>query len=145
MTFVYEGDEAGTVTVSAPFGEMTLKATKQVKLGQDGDETYEVIGIRAIADTEALMPAAAEIEACVDMRMKDHPGDEERLDLAVMSGTSSAQDGDIPVPVMAQVSIAVFDPPSAEVETTRRFIEETLISGRRLVVETFPGPCMVAQ
>jgi hypothetical protein len=66
MTMVYEGDESGTLVVKAPFGEVSLPATKSEREGVDENgEKITATGIRAFGPANVLMPDKAAIESCV--------------------------------------------------------------------------------
>ena len=48
MTIVYEGEAEGTLTITAPFGEMSLPATKEDREGTDENgQPLSATGIRA--------------------------------------------------------------------------------------------------
>jgi hypothetical protein len=56
MTFSYNGAETGTLAVSAPFGEISLPATRQEQEQVVDGHSTTVTGIQAFGHAEVLVP-----------------------------------------------------------------------------------------
>lgn len=60
MTLVHEGEAAGMLTITAPFGEMSLPATIETREGRDENgEPLSATGIRAAGPATVQMPDTA--------------------------------------------------------------------------------------
>ena len=65
LLLTYEGGASGTLTVQAPFGTLSLPATKENRQDVEDGEKLTATGIRAFGSATVTMPDKAAIEACV--------------------------------------------------------------------------------
>jgi hypothetical protein len=112
LTLTYEGDSSGTLTVKAPFGEMSLPATKEQREDVEDGEKLTATGIRAFGPATVTMPDKAAIEACVKGKLKpDEAQDEDIVATVLGSCAQAALPSKEPIAVKATVAIGIYDPP----------------------------------
>jgi hypothetical protein len=145
LTLTYEGGASGTLTVKAPFGDMSLPATREEREDTEGGEKLTATGIRAFGPVTVAMPDKAAIEACVAQKLKPDEAKDEDIVATVLGSCAQAAAPGKPVAIKATVEIGVFDPPSADVDVTRTFLEASTIPGGVLKIETFPSNCSISK
>jgi hypothetical protein len=144
LTLGYEGGASGTLTVKAPFGEMSLPATKEQREDGEGGKNLAATGIRAFGPASVIMPDKAAIEACVAQKLKlDEAQDEDIVATVLGSCAEAAAPSKEPIAIKATVETGIYDPPSADVELTRTFLEASTVAGGSLKIETTPANCNV--
>lgn len=144
LSLSYEGGASGTLTVKAPFGEMTLPATKEEREDVEEGEKLTATGIRAFGPATVTMPDKAAIEACIAQKLKpDEAQDEDIVATVLGSCAQAVASSKGPVAIKATVEIGIYDPPSADVELTRSFLESSTVPGGTVKIETAPANCKV--
>lgn len=146
MTVAYEGEEAGTLTVKAPHGELTLPATlkRQSAAGQEA-QVIEGFGM-----TETTMPDLARLESCITTKVA--PGEEANADsydqalIECLAGTPASP---APVSVKGHVKVGLLpgDTPgnlSVIVEVRRTYDAKTRSPRGSTTVDSFPANCALA-
>jgi hypothetical protein len=130
--------------VKGSFGDMSLPATKEDREDVEDGQKLTATGIRAFGPANVTMPEKGEIEACIRQKLKpDEAKDEDILATVLGSCAQAAAQGKEPVAIKATVEIGIFDPPSAEVEVTRTFLQATTAPSDALKFETFRSNCGV--
>ena len=139
MMIVYEGEAEGTLTIAAPFGEMSLPATKESREGTD--ETGQPIsatGIRAAGPANVQMPDKAAIESCVrDKLQPDQLADSDIVFVTVMGCANEVSVGPEPVTINASAEIALA--PLVYVGVTRTYAEPTDLAVGTIALEAYPN------
>lgn len=143
MTFVYDGDAEGTLTVKASFGEMTLPATREEQEGEIDGQKYSVIGIRAFGETSALMPDQAALDQCIADRLKQNPTDDGDIRFMQVLACQEKAEQKTQAPVTAAVTLSISDPPAADVSVNRTYVEPSAVTGKRIALESFPANCVM--
>ncbi len=144
MTLVYEGEAEGTLTITAPFGTMSLPATKQSREGTDETGApLSATGIRAAGPATVLMPDKAAIEACVKGKLPpDQLADSDIVFVTVMGCAREAPLGAEPIAIEASAEIALA--PLVYVGVTRTFAEPTDLAVGKIALEAYPN-CSIAE
>jgi hypothetical protein len=139
MTIVYEGEAEGTLTIAAPFGEMSLPATKESREGTD--ETGQPIsatGIRAAGPATVQMPDKAAIESCVKGKLPpDQLADSDIVFVTVIGCANEAPLGAEPIAINASAEIALA--PLVYVGVTRTYTEPTDLAVGTIALEAYPN------
>ncbi len=127
MTFVYDGEAEGTLSINAPFGEMSLPASKQDhRLTNAEGQPTSVAGIHGSARVKLQMPDRTAIEACVKSKLP--PGqlaDKDIVFVNVMGCVAETPPAVEPVEIDASAEIALSAPPDAYVTFTRTYVAPT--------------------
>jgi hypothetical protein len=143
MTIVYEGETQGTLTIKAPFGEMSLPATMESRQGTD--ETGQPLsahGIRAAGPATVQMPDKAAIEACVRGKLPpDQLADSDIVFVTVMSCAKEVPVGAEPIAINASAEIALA--PLVYVGVTRTYAEPTDLAVGTIALEAYPNCSIV--
>jgi hypothetical protein len=139
MTLVYEGEAEGTLTITAPFGEMSLPATKEDREGTDEKgQPISATGIRASGPATVQMPEKAAIESCVKGKLPpDQLADSDIVFVTVMSCASEAPLGAEPIGINASAEIALA--PLVYVGVTRTYVEPTGLAVGTIALEAYPN------
>jgi hypothetical protein len=147
MTLVYEGDDAGTLSVTDASGAFSLPARLEKREGEVDGETIKATGILANGKISTLMPDKAAIEACVRAKLSgDLLEDTDVVFSTALGCGSSAPLGKEPVEVNANVEISVLEPPDAYVFITRTYVEPSSLAGGKIELSSMPPPqCSVVE
>jgi hypothetical protein len=139
MTLVYDGEAEGTLTITAPFGEMSLPGTMESRQGTDENgQPLSATGIRAFGPASVRMPDKAAIEACVRGQLSpDFLADSDIVFMTVMGCASDAPLGTKPIEINASVEIAL--EPIVFVGVTRTFAEPTELAVGSIALEAYPN------
>jgi hypothetical protein len=139
MTLVYEGDAKGTLTITAPFGNISFAATKEVRQGSDEKgKPISAAGILGGGPATVRMPEKAAIESCVKKKLQpDQLADSDLVFMAVMDCANRAPLGAEPIRIDASVEIAI--EPLVYVGLTRTYLEPTQLAGRTIKLEAYPN------
>jgi hypothetical protein len=144
LTLTYNGGASGTLDVQAPFGEMSLPATKEEREDIEDGEKITATGIRAFGPATVTMPDKAAIEACVKGKLRPEEFQHEDIVATVLSPCAqAASPSKEPIAIKATVEIGIYDPPSADVELTRAFLQPSTLPGGAIKIETMPANCNV--
>jgi hypothetical protein len=147
MTLVYEGSDAGTLTVKSDFGEISLPASKEQReaVGEDGQK-QSATGICAAGPAKVLMPDKAAAEACAKGKLTpDQSQDADIVFTTVLGCLGQVPMGQMPIDIKASVEIALTEPPSAYVGLKRTYVEpSTLPGGEPISLEAYPN-CSLTQ
>lgn len=133
MTFVYDGEAKGTLSIKAPFGEMSLPANKQDHQMTDAKgQPGPVTAIQGSARVKLHMPDKTAVEACVKGKLPpDQLADKDIVFLKVMSCVAETPPSVEPVEIDASAVIALSPPPDAYITFTRTYVEPTdLVIGK---------------
>ena len=138
MTLVYEGEAEGTLTITAPFGTMSLPATMESREGTDETgQALSATGIRAAGPATVQMPDKAAIEACVKGKLPpDQLSDSDIVFVTVMGCAREAPPGAEPIAIEASAEIALA--PMVYVGVTRTFAEPTDLAVGKIALEAYP-------
>jgi hypothetical protein len=143
MTIVYEGEAEGTLTVTAPFGEMSLPATKEDREGTD--ETGQPLlatGIRAAGPATVQMPDKATIESCVNGKLPpDQLADSDIVFMTMMGCVNEAPLGAEPIAINASAEIALA--PLVYVGVTLTYVEPTDLAVGTIALDAYPNCSIV--
>ena len=137
MTFVYDGEAEGTLSIKGPFGEISLPASKQDldmtnALGQQG-----VTSISGSAHVKAQMPDKAAVEACVKGKLPpDQLADKDIVSLNVMSCLAETPLGAAPAEIDTMARIALSPAPDAYITFNRTYVEPTDLVIGQIALET---------
>ena len=139
MTLVYEGEAKGTLTITAPFGEMRFPASKSTRKGTDEKgKPISATGILGNGPATVRMPDKAAIESCVTKRLpKDQLADSDLVFMAVMDCANKAPLGAEPIRINASVEITI--EPLVHVGLTRTYIEPAQLAVRTIKLEAYPN------
>jgi hypothetical protein len=139
MTIVYEGEAEGTLTITAPFGEMSLPATKESREGTDeAGQPLSATGIRAAGPATVQMPDKAAIEACVMGKLPpDQLADSDIVFLTVLGCAGEAPVGTEPIAINASAEIALA--PIVYVGITRTYTQPTDLAVGTIALEAYPN------
>lgn len=143
MTLVYEGEAEGTLTITAPFGEMNLAATKESREGTDeAGQPVSATGIRAAGPTTVRMPDKAAIESCVrDKLPPDQLADPDIVFITVMGCAKEAPLGADPIAINASAEVALA--PIVYVGITRTYAEPTDLAVGTIALDDYPDCILV--
>lgn len=143
MTIVYEGTAKGTLTITAPFGTMSLPATLESREGTDeAGQPLSATGIRAAGPATVQMPDKAAIEACVKGKLSaEQLADSDIVFVTVMGCAREAPVDAEPVAVNASAEIAL--EPLVYVGVTRTYTEPTDLSVGKIALEAYPNCSVV--
>ena len=143
MTLVYQGGAEGTLTIKAPFGEMSLPATMESRQGTDENGApLSATGIRAAGPATVQMPDKAAIEACVRGKLPpDQLADSDIVFVTVMSCAKEAPVGAEPIAINASAEIALA--PLVYVGVTRTYAEPTDLAVGTIALEAYPNCSIV--
>jgi hypothetical protein len=138
MTLVYEGEAEGTLTVTAPFGEMSLPARREEREWTDEKGVAATVtGILGSGRVKMQMPDKAAVESCVKGKLPpDQLADSDMVFVTVMGCVAEVAPGAEPVEVDAYASIALL--PEAYVEFKRTFAEPTELAVGKIELQAFP-------
>jgi hypothetical protein len=138
MKVVYEGEAEGTLTITAPFGEMSLPATKEVREGTDEKgQPISATGIRAAGPAKVQMPDKAAIESCVKGKLPpDQLTDSDIVFVTVMGCANEAPLDAERIEINASAEIALV--PIVYVGITRSYAEPTDLAVGTIALEAFP-------
>ena len=138
MTLVYEGEAEGTLTITAPFGEMSLPASMEHREGTDEQgKPLSATGIRASGPASVIMPEKAAIESCVKGKLPpDQLTDSDIVFVTVMGCANEAPLGATPIEINASAEIALV--PIVYVGITRSYAEPTDLAVGTIALEAFP-------
>lgn len=139
MTIVYEGEAEGTLTITAPFGEMSLPATKEDREGTDEKgQPLSATGIRAAGPATVQMPDKSAIESCVKGNLPpDQLADSDIVFMTVMGCAKEAPVGAEPIAIDASAEIALA--PLVYVGVTRTYAEPTDLAVGTIALEAYPN------
>ena len=145
MTLDYAGEETGTLTVKAAFGEMTLPAAKK------GHETQIGQGqaIDGFGMMETTMPDLAALESCIASKMA--PGEDSNDDSYLNARDACLSDtppSTAPVKVKGQVKVGLIPGDMPEevaviVEVRRTYDAQTNGPKGTTTIESFPANCSI--
>lgn len=127
ITIVYDGDAEGSLKVSAPFGDVSLPATKKSGEGQ--------IGISGIGKAKILMPDKAAIEKCISS--KADPSDQDMQAIALIACKASTPLAAEPIDATVDVRMLLMDG-VVMAELRRSYAEKSALMGGSLTLEAFP-------
>jgi hypothetical protein len=140
VTYAYEGDASGTLTVRSPTGQFVLPATFMT----DGETT----SIKGSGKTSAPMPDLAALEACIAQKRdpKDPDGYLNARD-ACLASTSIAKG---PVDIKGWVNIGIMrglepDKPGIMIEVKLTYAAKTSGPGGATSIESYPAKCSVSK
>ena len=149
LTFAYTGDGKGAIEVVGPFGSFSVPATRSpIEIGEG--VTGEAID--GIATVPAVLPALADLEACID-KTRD-PADENAEDAFLNARDACLRNleaGAARVEAVAQIRIGLTpeeDDSSGEdafVVFKLRYAEASRAPGGKMVLEAFPAGCRVGR
>jgi hypothetical protein len=144
MTLVYDGEAEGTLTITAPFGEMSLPATRENRQGTgENGQPLSATGIRAFGPTNVLMPDKAASEACVRGKLPpDQLADTDLVYMTVMGCAGEPPVGAEPIEINASAEIALA--PEVYVGVTRTYAEPTELAVGTIALEAYPS-CSVEE
>jgi hypothetical protein len=139
MTITYEGEAEGTLTITAPFGEMSLPATKEDREATDATgQPISATGIRAAGPATVQMPDKAAIESCVKGKLPpDQLADSDIVFVTVMGCAQEAPLGAEPIAINASAEIALA--PLVYVGVTRTYAEPTDLAVGTIALEAYPN------
>jgi hypothetical protein len=143
MTIVYDGESEGTLTITAPFGVMSLPATRESREGTDETgQPLSATGIRAAGPATVQMPDKAAIESCVRAKLPpDQLTDSDIVFVTVMSCAREAPVGAEPIAIDASAEIALA--PLVYVGVTRTYSEPTDLAVGTIALEAYPDCILV--
>lgn len=132
MTFVYEGEAEGTLSIAGPFGKISLPASKQDLAMTNAQGQQGVTSIGGSARVKVQMPDKAAVEACVKGKLPpDQLADKDIVLLNVMSCLAETPPGAAPAEIDTMARIALSPPPDAYVTFNRTYVEPTdLVIGK---------------
>jgi hypothetical protein len=141
MTIVYDGDDEGTLTITAPFGEMALPATKEYREGTDETgQKLSATGIRASGPATVLMPDKVAIESCAKGKLPpDQLADSDIVFVTVMGCVQEVPIGDAPIEIQASAEIALTGEADVYVGVTRTYAEPTELAVGTIKLEAYPS------
>ena len=144
MTIVYDGEADGTLTITAPFGEMRLPATKESREGADeAGQPLSATGIRAAGPATVQMPEMAAIEACTRGQLSpEFLADPDIVFMTVMGCAKEAPVGAQPIAINASAEIALA--PIVYVGVTRTYTEPTDLAVGTIAIEAYPN-CAITE
>jgi hypothetical protein len=139
MTIVYEGEAEGTLTITAPFGAMSLPATKEDREGTDEKgQPISATGIRAAGPATVQMPDKGAIESCVTGKLPpDQLADSDIVFVTVMGCANEAPLGPEPIAINASAEIALA--PLVYVGITRTYAEPTDLAVGTIALDAYPN------
>jgi hypothetical protein len=149
LTVTYDGEATGTLTVQSQHIALSLPAKKEVRTGELDGKPHSVTGITGNADTNAVMPDLAALDACaqssIEPELKD---DADMYAVAIMSCLSKTKPGATPVKVAASVSVALIPSdeagaPDVVVEIKRTYLDKSASPGGTASIGTFPKNCAI--
>lgn len=139
ITYSYEGEASGTLTVKSTAGQFILPATMMT----DGETT----SIKGNGMTNAPMPDLAALETCIAQR-RDTQDPDAYLSArdACLSSTPLAI---APVGIKGWVNIGIMpgltpDKPGVMIEVKLTYARKTAGPGGVTSIDSFPGRCSVA-
>jgi hypothetical protein len=141
MTLVYEGAASGTLTITAPFGEMALPATRERRSGaDDAGAELSAVGIRAAGPATVLMPDKAAIEACVTGKLSaDQLADADIVFMTVMGCAGETPLASAPVVIDVSAEVALTPDGGTFVGVTRTYPEPTELAIETIALEAYPN------
>jgi hypothetical protein len=141
MTLVYEGEADGTLTITAPFGEIVLPATLERRSGTDeAGAQISAVGIRASGPATALMPDKSAIEACVTGKLSaDQLADADIVFMTVMGCAGETPLASAPVVIDASAEVALTPDGGTFVGVTRTYPEPTELAIGTIALEAYPN------
>lgn len=148
MTIIYEGDEAGTLTLKGPYGDLSLPATRKMQAADGSQEPTRLI--EGFGTTTATMPDLAQLEACVARTIAPgEEGDGDSYDVAQMGCFAATPPGNEPVQIIGHVKLGIFpgEPPEQHglvIEVKRTYSEKTKSPSGRTDINSFPAKCSLA-
>ncbi len=127
MTFVYDGETEGTLSIKAPFGDVSLPATRQdIQMTDAKGQPGPVTAIQGSGRVKLQMPGKTAVEACVKGKLPaDQLADKDFVSLKVMDCLAETPPGADPVEIDAWARIALSPPPDAYITFTRTYVEPT--------------------
>ena len=149
LTVTYDGEATGTLTIQSQHIALSLPARKEVRTGQLDGKPHSVTGIVASADTSAVMPDLAALDACAQSSVQpEFKDDADMYDVAILSCLSKTKPGATPVKVAASVSVALIPGDEAGatdvlVEIKRTYLDKSASPGGTASFGTFPRNCAI--
>jgi hypothetical protein len=147
MIFSYNGGETGTLAVSAPFGEISLPATREEQEQVVDGHTTTVTGIQAFGYAEVLVPSRMALEGCIadGAKQEETAPEEDTLYLITLGCWEKLPTADKPTRVTTTVYISIDEPPAANVSVIHSYLEASEVVGKRISLDSFPSQCGVKQ
>jgi hypothetical protein len=137
MTFVYDGEAEGTLSIKGPFGEISLPASKQDLDMKNAQGQQGVTSISGSARVKVQMPDGAAVEACVKGKQPpDQLADKDIVSLNVMSCLAETPPGAAPAEIDAMARIALSPAPDAYITFNRTYVEPTDLVTGQIALET---------
>jgi hypothetical protein len=138
MTIVFAGEAEGTLTITAPFGEIALPAAKEDREGTDGNgQPLTATGILASGPATVQMPDKAAIESCVKGKLQpDELRDSDIVFVTVMGCAKDAPPAAEPTLINASVEIALL--PEVYVGLKRSYAEPTDLAVGTIALDSYP-------
>ena len=139
LQVTYSGDESGTLAIASTGVALSLPANKQIRTGELDGKPHSVTYITGNADTEALMPNLAALEACaashIQPEFKDDP---DMYELSVRSCLDTTPATNTPIPVSASFTIVLVpqsnSPHDVIFEIKRTYAEKSVAPGSAMTV-----------
>jgi len=138
MTIVFTGEAEGTLTITAPFGEIALPAAKEDREGTDANgQPLTATGILASGPATVQMPDKAAIESCVKGKLQpDQLVDSDIVFVTVMSCAGAAPPAATPTAINASVEITIM--PEVYVGLKRSYAEPTNLVIGSIELDSYP-------
>lgn len=149
LKVTYDGEATGTLTIQSQHIALTLPAKKEVRTGELDGKPHSVTGITGNADTNAVMPDLAALDACAQSAVQpEFKDDADMYAVARMSCLATTKPGAAPVKVAASVSVALVPGAKAGatdvvVEIKRTYLDKSASPGGAASIETFPKNCAI--
>jgi hypothetical protein len=133
----YEGDDAGTLTVAAPFGTAVLPAISRSSTSTVAGQDYAIRGIRANGPASLRMPDRAALEQCiVKRRIPGQPADKDIDFSSSLACQPELTAEDAPIDVTVEVSLALMDGEVADLVMHRIYANKSEVTGEDLRLTT---------
>jgi hypothetical protein len=141
MTFVYEGDDSGTLTISGSFGEMSFKAGKRERDSVVDGENIHATQFWGGGEVPLIMPDKAAIEACVAHKLPpEQIKDADIVFVTLPSCAVAAPPTAQPIPVKVYAEVTFLDPETVYATFKRTYLEKTDLPDGEIVLEPLPPP-----
>ena len=147
ITFVYEGEDSGTMTVGGSFGEMSLPAAKKQRDGVNTDgDAVTASEIWGSGEVSLIVPDKRAIESCVKGKLTpEQATDSDIVFSTIPSCAASAPPTAQPIPVKVYAELGILDPQTVFLTFKRTYLEKTDLPDGKIALEPLPPPNCVVQ